>query len=168
MFSCIIIFCETGAFANLLSHPIPICQQFLLFLPSEYIPNPTTSNRSHCYNLIGATRISRLDNHLLTGLSAFTLGLPKVSSQHTRQADPASLLKSKLHFKKPSQLLMILLYLNTAFHSKRRLMSSQWPTVWLLSTTIFLAHGAPAPWQPPPSSGLCIGHTFCLQCPPAP
>lgn len=88
--------------------------------------------------LVVTTNISCLLNHLLTGLSAFHLGLPKVPPLHSRQADPVSLLKSRVHFEKNSvSYIMRLLYLNTAFQSERKLTSSRWPTGWLLGTTVF-------------------------------
>lgn len=83
----------------LLSHPIQICQKFLLILPPKYIPNPTTSDHPTTVTvLVGVTHISHLDNPLLTGLPAVILSLPEVPSQHSRQAYPLILLKCDTFF----------------------------------------------------------------------
>lgn len=65
------------AFAYFLSQPSPmqICQ--------KHLPSPTNSDHLPCYNACWhhQTPIWTI-NHLLTGLSDFTIGLPNVPSQH--------------------------------------------------------------------------------------
>lgn len=95
VFSCIIIFCQTGA---LCLSPL-ISQTNLSEIPVQNTSasKPLLTTLSVTV-LVGATRLSHLGNHLLTGLSAFTPGLPQVASQCSRWADPGILWKSKMHF----------------------------------------------------------------------
>ena len=51
---------------------------------------------------------------------------------------------------------MLPLCLNTALRSETKPISSRWPTIWLLSTTVSLAPSAPAPRKPPQAFGLCL------------
>ena len=86
MFSFMIILCKTESLAYLLSHPIQMCHNFLLIFPSERVQHPNTSYHPSITGLVGATQIPHGDNHLLTGLPAATLGLPKGPSQQS--SDP--------------------------------------------------------------------------------
>lgn len=106
---------------------MPICQKFLWVLPSEYIPNPATSDQPHCFSLAGAPRISHLDTHLPAVLSAFTLG----SSPGASSADPLIPLKSKMHVLKSSKFHHASPGLKHCISLEVKLRSSQWPAAWL-------------------------------------
>lgn len=78
------------------SHATTIFLQILMAVPSEYVPNPTTSHHIHCYQPDSVSLISYLDYciSLLNGLPALTLDPCRVFSI---QQSKKSLLKKSFN-----------------------------------------------------------------------